>query len=226
MVVSGLIYGLLSGLFPSRCAACAAPGPTLCHRCRFSLASAGQLRTPEGIAAAFPFDGVARELIVALKFRHRRCAADVLAAQMVRRLQLAPVDVVTWAPTSSRRVRGRGYDQAEVIARAVARRLGVPCRRLLYRAHGSPQTGKSRSERLAGPRFRARRPRQGLTVLLVDDVVTTGATLKSAADALLAAGVAHVELAAVASTQRRPPVGLLPAWASSIASSGPVKARS
>jgi adenine/guanine phosphoribosyltransferase-like PRPP-binding protein len=63
-------------------------------------------------------------------------------------------------------------------------------------------------------------------VLLVDDVVTTGATLQSAADALLAAGVAHVELAAVASTQRRPPVGLLPAWASSIASSGPVKARS
>jgi adenine/guanine phosphoribosyltransferase-like PRPP-binding protein len=63
-------------------------------------------------------------------------------------------------------------------------------------------------------------------VLLVDDVVTTGATLHSAADALLAAGVGHVELAAVASTQRRPPVGSLPAWASSIASSGPVKARS
>jgi ComF family protein len=221
-----VVSALLSGLFPGRCAACGAPGPTLCHRCRFSLASTGGLRTPEGIAAAFAFDGVARQLIVALKFRHRRCAADVLAAQMVRRLRLPPVDVVTWAPTSSRRVRGRGYDQAEVIARAVARRLGVPCSRLLYRAHGTPQTGKTRSERLTGPVFRARRPREGLRVLLVDDVVTTGATLHSAADALLAAGVGHVELAAVASTQRRPPVGSLPAWASSIASSGPVKARS
>jgi len=217
---------MLSILFPTRCAACGSPGPALCHRCRFSLASSGRLRNPEGVAAAFPFDGVARQLIVALKFRHRRSAADVLAEQMVRRLQLPPVDVVTWAPTSSRRVRRRGYDQAEVIARSVARRLGVPCSRLLYRAHGSPQTGKTRAERLTGAVFRARRPRQGLRVLLVDDVVTTGATLRSAADALLAAGVAHVEVAAAASTQRRPPVGSLPAWASSIASSAPVKARS
>jgi len=217
---------VLSMLFPSRCAACCAPGPTLCHRCRFSLTSSAQLRAPHGIVAAFPFDGVARELIVALKFRHRRSAADVLATQMVRRLHLAAVDVVTWAPTSNGRVRRRGYDQAELIARAVARQLGVQCVRLLYRAHGTPQTGKSRSERLAGPAFRARRPRNGLKVLVVDDVVTTGATLLTAADALLRAGVAEVELAAAASTQRRPPVGCLPAWASSIASSELVKARS
>src|SRR3954470_1408899 len=217
---------VLSMLSPSRCAACGSPGRSLCHGCRFALASVGQLRTPVGVVAAFPFDGVARELIVALKFRHRRAAAAVLATQMVRRLRLPPVDVVTWAPTSNRRVRGRGYDQAEVIARAVAKQLGVPCVRLLYRAHGAPQTGKSRSERLVGPAFRARRPRKGLAVLVVDDVVTTGATLLTAAEALLAAGVGRVELAAVASTQRRPPVGCLPAWASSIASSELVKARS
>jgi ComF family protein len=161
------------------------------------------MRSPDGIAAAFPFEGVARQLIVALKFRHRRSAAGVLAAHMVNRLGLDNVDVVTWAPTSARRVRRRGYDQAEAIAQAVARQLGVPCRRLLYRAHGAPQTGKSRSDRLAGPAFRARRPRHGLTVLLVDDVVTTGATLRTAAAALREAGVAHVRLAAAASTQLR-----------------------
>src|SRR4029079_10929612 len=131
---------VVSMLFPNRCAACGSPGPALCHRCRFSLASIHQLRTPDGVVAAFPFDGVARELIVALKFRHRRTAADVLAKQMVRRLHLPRVDVVTWAPTSNRRVRRRGYDQAEVIARAIAKQLGVPCIRLLYRAHGTPQT--------------------------------------------------------------------------------------
>ena len=76
---------VVSMLFPSRCASCGAPGPTLCHRCRFSLASSGQLRTPQGIVAAFPFEGVARQLIVALKFRHRRCAAEVLAAHMMRK---------------------------------------------------------------------------------------------------------------------------------------------
>ncbi len=187
----------------SRCSACAQVGDALCHRCRFSLAGVGAVRRADGIAAAFAFEGVARQLIVALKFRHRRSAAVVLAAQMVARLGLDNIDVVTWAPTSARRVRRRGYDQAEAIAHAVARQLGVPCRRLLYRAHGAPQTGKSRADRLVGPAFRARRPRRGLVVLLVDDVVTTGATLRTAADALYAAGVAEVRLAAAASTQLR-----------------------
>jgi ComF family protein len=191
-------------LFTNRCAACGSPGePVLCHRCRFSIASVGAARTPPGIRAVFPFEGLPRELGVALKFRHRRDAARVLAAQMVRRLSLGHVDVVTWAPTSSRRARRRGYDQAEAIARAVARELGVPCRRLLYRAHGTAQTGKSRADRLVGPAFRARPPRSGLSVLVVDDVVTTGATLLAAAQALRSAGVASVELVAVASAQRR-----------------------
>ncbi|MEP7115150.1 MAG: phosphoribosyltransferase family protein [Ilumatobacteraceae bacterium] len=167
------------------------------------MASVRSVHGPPGIRAALPFEGVPRELIVALKFRHHRSAAGVLAAQMIRRLDLDRVDVVTWAPTSARRVRRRGYDQAEAIARAIARQLGVPCRRLLYRTHGAPQTGKSRSERLAGPGFRARRAKSGLVVLVVDDVVTTGATLRTAAEALLAAGVSRVELAAAASTPLR-----------------------
>ena len=111
--------------------------------------------------------------------------------------------MVTWAPTSNRRVRGRGYDQAEVIARAVARQLGVPCVRLLYRAHGTPQTGKSRSERLVGPAFRARRPRKGLAVLVVDDVVTTGATAAEACSVLAEHGARVVGVAAACWTPRR-----------------------
>jgi predicted amidophosphoribosyltransferase len=122
---------------------------------------------------------------------------------MVRRLRLQHVDLVTWAPTSPRRARRRGYDQAEAIAQAVGRELGVPCRRLLYRSHGSAQTGKSRADRLVGPVFRARSPRPGLAVLVVDDVVTTGATLRAAAQALRSAGVTHVELVAAASAQLR-----------------------
>jgi predicted amidophosphoribosyltransferase len=190
-------------LFSNGCTVCGRPGEGLCHPCRFSLASIDPTHSSPGISAAFPFDGVARDLIVALKFRHRRACAGVLADQMVRRLRLGHVDVVTWAPTSLRRVHRRGYDQAEAIARAVARRLGVPCRRLLYRAHSTPQTGKSRTERLIGPSFRAKRPRRSLAVLVVDDVVTTGATLRAASAALRAAGVTRVELAAAASAQLR-----------------------
>jgi ComF family protein len=212
--------------FTKHCAACGSAGEkVLCNRCRFAMAAIGPVHGPPDIRSAFSFEGLPRDLIVALKFRHRRAVAAVLAGQIVRRLRLPHIDVVTWAPTSARRAHRRGYDQAEVIAQAVGRQLGVPCRRLLYRAHGTPQTGKSRAERLVGPAFRARSPRPGLAVLVVDDVVTTGATLRAAAKALRSAGVAHVELAAAASAQLRP-VGCAPAWASSIASSELVKARS
>lgn len=152
-----------------------------------------------------PFDGVARQALLALKYRKRRTLARHLARLMVRRLDLdrrgaRSVDVVTWAPTSRARVVQRGFDQAELLARAVARELGVPCRRLLYRAHGPAQTGRRRAERLDAPRFRSRTAVRPYRVLLVDDVVTTGATLTAAAAALRAAGVAEVRVVAAAAT--------------------------
>ena len=194
--------------FANRCAGCNEPGPTLCRRCRFSLASAATQVSAEGVLAALPFDGVARQVLHGLKYRNRRGVARQLARLMVRRLRVGTVDVVTWAPTSGARARARGYDQAELLARAVAHELGVPCRRLLYRTHGEQQTGHTRAERLNGVSFRSRAlPRSGqragrppLRVLLVDDVVTTGATLVAARSALLRAGVGSVVCAAAAAT--------------------------
>jgi preprotein translocase subunit SecA len=127
---------------------------------------------PGGITAALTFDGVARTAILGLKYRNRRAAARVLAEVLVRRLGLRGpgrphYDLVTWAPTSRRRVAERGYDQAELLARAVAAELGVPCRRLLYRVHGAPQMGRTRAERLTGPSYRAR-PGRSPRVLVVD----------------------------------------------------------
>lgn len=111
------------------------------------------------------------------------------------------VDVVTWAPTSARRRRERGFDQAEVVARHVAAQLGLPCRRLLERVGNTPtQTGRGRVDRLHGTEFRVRPGIDGARVLLVDDVVTTGATLRSADAALRAAGVDLVVRAAIAAT--------------------------
>ena len=194
----------MPALLATSCASCRQPGDVLCRQCRFAVASSPATIVPGGITAALSFDGAVRSAVLALKFGNKRAVGAVLAEVLVRRLGLAErgvdrFDLVTWAPTSRRRQVDRGYDQAELLARAVARQLGVPCRRLLYRVHGSPQAGRKRAERLDGPEFRVRRTGR-LRVLVVDDVVTTGATLTAAATALRAAGIDDVRLVAVAAT--------------------------
>ena len=192
----------------NRCAGCSEPGTDLCRRCRFALVASRPVVTPAGIVAATEFAGLGRDLVVGLKYRNRRHLAVYLAEQLSRRLDPTQIDVVTWAPTSGRRSRRRGYDQAELLARALAARWRKPCRRMLFRRHGAPQTGQSRALRLVGPEFGSRPTgRRAPRVLVVDDVVTTGATLHAARDALLAAGARSVTMAAVAATpdsQARP----------------------
>jgi len=115
---------------------------------------------------------------------------------------LAPpgVEVVTWAPTTPARVRARGFDQARLLAGAVARQLGVPCQPLLRRGSGPAQTGQGVAARHAGPAFSARQSIGGRRVLLVDDVVTTGATVVAAARALKDAGAEAGHAVAAART--------------------------
>ncbi|HAP76564.1 MAG TPA: hypothetical protein DCR14_10815, partial [Acidimicrobiaceae bacterium] len=121
-------------LFSSHCAGCNEPGALLCHRCRFSLAAGSASAPAPHVYAALPFEGVARQVVLAMKYRNRRGVVRLLARLMVRRMHLGRFDVVTWAPTGAAHARRRGFDQAELLARAVAREMGVPCRRLLYRA--------------------------------------------------------------------------------------------
>ena len=109
--------------------------------------------------------------------------------------------MVTWAPTVGLRRRKRGVDQAELLARHVGRELGVPCHELLIRVNTESQTGKSRAERLAHPQFRARAPQNTMSVVIIDDVITTGATLRAAALALRQVGVLDVYCVAVAKTR-------------------------
>jgi predicted amidophosphoribosyltransferase len=146
----------------------------------------------DGCAALLAHVGPGRDLVTALKYRNARSVARWLAAGMARLVDPAGVDLVTWAPTTALRRRSRGFDQAEVLAGAVARQLHLPCSATLARVPGPPQTGRTLVERRDGPQFLGRAMVSGRSVLLVDDVVTTGATLSSAARSLRTAGAAAV----------------------------------
>jgi predicted amidophosphoribosyltransferase len=192
-------------LFQIRCAGCDAPGAAVCTTCRFALLGPRPQHGAHGVRAAVPFTGRARNVVLGLKYRNRRQVARHLAGLVVNAIvgngDHRGVDIVTWAPTSASRRRSRGFDQGELVARHVARQLGVPCRRLLVRSGPAvAQTGRSRVERLHGPEFVARPGLGGRRVIVVDDVVTTGATLRAAAAALRHAGVVEPRLYAVAST--------------------------
>jgi predicted amidophosphoribosyltransferase len=158
------------------------------------MGAAPLLPVPAGLLtcrAVVAYDSAARRALVGLKNRDERVRVGEWADQMAA--LVPPVDdlVVTWAPTSDRRRRRRGFDQAELLARAVARRRRLPVARLLRRLPGAAQAGRTARERADNPGFAARRPCRA-PVLVIDDVATTGATLSAAAAALHRAGAPEV----------------------------------
>jgi predicted amidophosphoribosyltransferase len=192
-------------LLPVTCPACGAPGATVCAACRAALRPPPSLPPPPAVdccTAVLSYEGPARELVARLKYRNHRTTVAGLAAAMAATVSTVP-DVVTWAPTTAGRRRARGFDHAELLARAVAASLGRPCRGLLRRAPGPPQTGRPLAERRTGPHLEVCTPPPP-HVLVVDDVVTSGATATAAARALKRAGASTVDVVTAA---RTPPPG-------------------
>ena len=100
--------------------------------------------------------------------------------------------LVTWAPTTDSRRASRGFDQSELLARHVAAFTSMRCRSMLRRTNVGSQTGSGRGERLERPHFVARAAPRGSCIVVIDDVLTTGATLRAAAQALRLAGAHRV----------------------------------
>ena len=141
------------------------------------------------------------QLIDAFKFDRLLAAADILTDLLDMKLPELPADVVIVpVPTIAPHIRVRGYDHSLLLAKKLAKKRGLVCSPLLGRATNTRQQGANRATRLkqAKQAFRAVKPIPARTYLLIDDIVTTGATLKYATKTLLEAGVSEVWVAAVA----------------------------
>ncbi len=205
-----LLEVLTELLYPPKCPFC---GRVLedgwvgiCPRCAASLprTAAEDVKTVPGcqgcLAPLWYRDG-AVEAVHRYKFRGGQDHAPLLGAMMAQCLAERweePLDAVTWAPLSYPRLRERGYDQAGLLAYEVGMRLGLRVVPLLEKVRNAPpQSGlEDERERRANVRgaYRVREGAHcaGLRLVLVDDVITTGATLSECAGALREAGAASV----------------------------------
>lgn len=184
----------------ARCAVCGTgieEGLDLCRKCAVEGWDFAWART------IGPYTGGLRTVIQALKYERERALARPLGKLLAELVAdaAAPARIVTCVPPDPQRIRERGYHPAALLARQAARTLGWPFRPLLVKPHPTPpQVGRPRAEReraMEGS-FAAPTRGQGEVILVVDDVITTGATASEAARALREAGFGEVGIVACA----------------------------
>jgi competence protein ComFC len=214
------VAAVLDLLLPPACPGCGREGAPICLDCLRPLGR--RLDEPPGQPIGLPvelpdglvqlewcaaYTGVARAALHALKYDGERRLVGPLGSLLAARWHRAGVgaELVTWVPVHDARRRDRGFDQAELLAREAARRLGLPVAGLLERRRTTAaQHALGRGARrinvggVFGVSRRAEPVVAGRWILVIDDVITTGATIAAAAQALDAAGALAVGALAVA----------------------------
>ena len=192
---------LLAPFAPFDCLGCHSEGSLVCQSCILALPSPPQELTTtnlSGIKAATIYEGLPKDLLWQLKSSGNQAAARFMAKQMqplcaggsVNRQLLVPV------PTASSRVRQRGYDQSVLLAKRLSRLTGIGWAACLVRQGQTHQVGSDRAQRLkqlyGAYQLKKAYLVRDAHVILVDDVMTTGATLESAAAVIAVAEPAQI----------------------------------
>lgn len=209
-----MIRLLTEWLFPRKCILCRRILPKeetdLCRSCRLDQSEYpyGRKKVPHiaDLTALWLYEGDVRRSLHRYKFgnaRHYAAGYGRLLAMRIDR-DLPRPDVITWVPISAKRLRQRGYDQVELLAKAVGPELGIPTAKLLdkFRDNQANSGLKTPAERRANVLgvYKIADPEavRGKRVLLLDDIVTTGATASECARVLRTFGAEEVFFAAVA----------------------------
>lgn len=209
-----LTHFLLDLLYPPKCVLCqrllGRQETDLCDSCRTDtdsyISGKDRISFVASSTVLWYYEGKVRESLLRFKFSGRRSYADAYARLLaVKLLQKGEsIDLITWVPISRTRLRRRGYDQCALLAAGLSRELGIPAVRALRKLRNNRVQSRlgdaaQRKANVLGV-YRSTNPEafRGKRVLLIDDIITTGATLSEAARVLTTDGAAAVLGAAVA----------------------------
>ncbi len=218
MEIKALCSALIDLIFPPRCIFCDTvipSGDRSCGHCEENIRRSGSVKymnvpeTGKTIRCTVPYfySGAVRDAIIRFKFQNQKHIALFFAVEMLAGIKknycLAEFDLITSVPVSAERYQTRGYNQSELLSREIAAKSGLPYYELLEKITDNREQHKLSEKERKKNVLGVYRPLHaemlaGKKILLVDDIVTTGATLCECAKTLLRNGAEDVSCAAIA----------------------------